>query len=91
MRKKILTVTDAFWISGRGLAIVEFDRTNELKFTEIGTPLIIICPDGKTINSEIGGSEKITTVSGRKGEVILLLSLTRQDVPIGSNVFVEID
>lgn len=85
MRKKILTITDVWQIKKGNIAIA--GKRQEEHIYGIGTSLIIIRPDGTKIETKVSGIEKMITVSGTKMEAILILNLTKEDLPSGSNVF----
>ena len=91
MQKQILTVTDTFCISGKGLAIVEKNPKRLLKDNIIGNLIIIINPDGAKYETQISGIENFTTVSGTRGKALLVRELTKADIPIGAKVFLTVE
>lgn len=89
MRKKILIVTDTFGILGKDLAIVEMGQAEISKKVEVGIPIIIVCPDKTEIKTKIAGIENILTVSGHRGLAFLIEGFPQENVPIGSEVFIN--
>lgn len=83
----MFTIEDHFQITGRGLVIVgeKEDKSLELK---IGTSIIIETPEGKEIQSKVDGLEMLNPPNF-KSEAILIRDFTKNDLPIGSTVFVN--
>ena len=89
MREKIFIIEDHFQIKGRGVIIT---GKTEKKSTElrIGTPIIICRPDGKEIETKVGGID-IFNPPNFKNVAILVHNLTKDDLLIGSSVFIDLN
>lgn len=79
MREKILTVEDAFWIPSQGIVVTESGTDDGIADLELRTSVIIIFPDGKSVESEVLATEKFRFVSGTKGQGILLKGFVKED------------
>ncbi len=88
MRRKLFTVTDCFKIAGRGTAIVS-NRPPALPEFEIENPIVLVLPDGQEFLSKISGIEMPITVSGTHKIAILVENLTKDEILIGTEVFLE--
>jgi hypothetical protein len=86
MARLLFTVTDRFYIAGRGVIPVPgiVPATNE-RFRP-GDPLLLKRPDGSEIYTRIAGIEM---PNPNPGPVVLvtLLELTKDDVPVGTQVW----
>jgi hypothetical protein len=87
MRKKVFTIKDHFLITGRGLIIVG-ERADKNLWLRMKMPLIIVKPNGEQLNTYVGGLESFSPPNF-KTEAILIHDLTKDDLPIGSEVFVD--
>lgn len=88
MREKLFIIEDHFQIKGRGLIITGKRRKNPAEL-RIGTQLFIRRPDGKEIETKVGSIEMLNPPNF-KNEAILVHNLTKDDLPIGSSVFVNL-
>ncbi len=87
MRRKFFTVEDHFEIIGRGLVIVgkkgvpifKFKDRNAFNYYSTGR---------KEFKTKVGGIEMLSPPNFTF-EAILLLQLTKEDVPTGSEVFLN--
>jgi translation elongation factor EF-Tu-like GTPase len=88
MPRRLFVVEDAFFIEGRGLVpLPGIVPQGEERF-RIGDPVVIKRPDGSCVEWTIGGFEIHSTPSRPGNDVpILLKSLNKDDVPIGSEVW----
>lgn len=87
MREKIFVIEDHFQIKGRGLIItgkIE-KKSSELK---IGIPIIVCRPDGSEVETKIAGIDRFRPPNFEI-EAILIHNLTKDDLPIGSSVFIR--
>jgi hypothetical protein len=89
MARCLFIVEDSFFIPGRGLVPVPgIQRRGEERF-RVGDPLLLKRPDGSCLEWKIGGIEMISCSPPRpKDEVVILLrGLTKDDVPIQTQVW----
>lgn len=90
MNQKLFTVDDRFDIKQRnGLAVVGEYHPNLSSFN-LKDEIVLARPDGTKITTNIADSEIIQTVSGNKMISILIENLTKNDVPIGTEVFLKL-
>lgn len=87
MRQKIFVIEDHFQIKGRGLIIVG-KIEKELTELKIGTPMIICRPDGSEVETKVAGIDMFSPPNF-EFEAILVYNLTKDDIPIGSSVFIN--
>lgn len=86
MSRRLFTVSDTFTIRGRGLVPVPgFVPVGEERF-RVGDPLLLKRPDGSEVRTAIGGLELLDPNPNRD-VVVLLKELTKDDVPIGTEVW----
>jgi hypothetical protein len=89
MRQKLFTVEDNFYVSGRsGTVIVGNSRPN-LPIFKIGENVLLVRPNNTELIAEIGVIEMPVTVSGVKKAAISIENVTKEDVPIGTEVFLD--
>lgn len=88
MQQKLFTVEDRFKITGRGVVITGAQR-EDLPQIKLGVSVILITPDGTEISAEVAGVEDFRTVSGHKGIGILINNLTKEAVPVGTEIFLN--
>lgn len=88
MRKKLFTVEDTFQIEGRGLEIVGKDNKGSTIKIKPGDMLIIVKPNKEEIRTKFIG---FSMFSPPNFEVLATSfpNLTMEDIPIGSEVFVD--
>ena len=86
MRQKLLIVEDHFQITGRGLVVVGKVEKNS-PIIKIEDSLIVISEDNK-IKTKLAGFE-MPGPPNFNSLGILLPELTKDDVPIGSDIFVD--
>jgi hypothetical protein len=83
----LFTVTQTFAIQGRGVVLLpELRLIGEERF-RVGDPLLLKRPDGKQDQVRIGGLEFLTPISGRCQLVVMLTDRSREDVPVGTEVW----
>ncbi len=87
MREKVFVIEDHFQIEGRGLIITGKIEKNSPRL-KIGTPIIVSRPDGSEVETKIAGIE-MCSPPNFEIEAILILNLTKDDLPIGSSVFIN--
>ena len=89
MARCLFTVEDTFSIKGRGLVPVPGIVPQGEERFRVGDSIIIRRPDGSHLESTIGGIEMISVTPPRpKNDVVILLkNLSKEDVPIGSEVW----
>jgi hypothetical protein len=85
----LFIVEDTFYIKGRGLVTVPGVLCQGEERLRVGDPLVLIRPDGSRLEWIIGGIELISCSPPRpKHEVVILLQgLSKDDVPIGTEVW----
>ena len=88
MRERIFTVEEHFQIDGLGLVIVG-KVENQSHSLKIGMPLIIVNPSSWIIETKLSGIN-MTKPPNFKVWSISISELIKEDVPIGSNVFIDI-
>src|SRR5689334_20273350 len=86
MARLLFTVTDRFYIAGRGLIPVPGIVPAANERFRVGDPLLLKRPDGSEISSRIGGIEM---PNPNPGPVIVfnLPELKKDDVPVGTQVW----
>jgi translation elongation factor EF-Tu-like GTPase len=89
MARCLFVVEDTFFIKGRGLVLVPGIVLQGDERLRVGDPILLKRPDGSFFESAIGGIEMIygTPPSSKQNVHILLKDLTKEDVPIGSEVW----
>ena len=90
MGRCLLKVVDTFAIPGRGVAMAPGIVLIEGEKVRIGDPLMLIRPDGTRLMSVIGGLEFFNP-NPRSEIGIFLKDLTKEDVPIGTEVWLTLD
>ena len=89
MKEKIFEVSDRFFIKGRGTVVTGILQTDRV--IKIGTPVVIIRPDNSEIKSEIRGADFFTRSFTENRTVgILIKDVAKEDVTIGSELFIEV-
>ena len=89
MARCLFVVADTFPIKGRGLVLVPgILPLGEERF-RIGDPIVLKRPDGSRLDSRIGAAEHPHSTPPRpKNEILIVLKdLTKEDVPVGSEVW----
>ncbi len=88
MRKKLFTVEDTFQIEGRGLEIVGKDNKDSTIKIKPGDEMIIVKPNKEELRTKFIG---FSMFSPPNFEVLStpLQNLTKEDVPIGSEVYID--
>ncbi len=87
MARLLFTVEDSFLIQGRGLVPVPGITPVGNERFYIGDGILLRRPDGTELNWQIGGIEMFNPPSKTFDVVILLKDLTKDDVPIGTEVW----
>ncbi len=91
MIRKLMTVEDTFKITGRGLILVgKFN--DEIDKLKIGDPIIVVTPKKEKLGLTIKGVELITRIDRSqpyKHSSFSVGYLVKEDVPVGSEVFIE--
>jgi len=85
MRQKLLTIDDVFKIAGRGIVITG-NQPEVLPEFKIGNPIVLVLPDGREIMTKISGFDLFNVA---KGSAILIENIAKEDVPIGTEVFLH--
>jgi len=88
MRQKLFTVTDTFNIVGRGTVLVG-EQPIVVPDFKIGSPIVLISPEGQEIISKIGGTDSPTTVNGTRLMAVFIQNIAKDEVPIGTEIFLE--
>src|SRR5208337_2384973 len=87
MTRRLFTVEDTFLIQGRGLVPVPGIVPQGDERFRIGDKIRLKRPDGSEIEWQIGGLEMLCPRPRPDEVVILLKSLTKDDVPAGTEVW----
>jgi translation elongation factor EF-Tu-like GTPase len=92
MRQKLFTVEDVFNLTGRGIVVAGELEQNSPIF-KVGNIVLLIHPDGKELVTEIIGIEMVNPIDyenfNRKKIGVLLKVVSKEDVPIGTEVFLN--
>jgi hypothetical protein len=89
MRQELFTVDDVFKIGGRRGIVIVGDHQTDLPEPKLGSAIILIPPDDAETITEVGGIDIFSTVSGNKKIGILVKNVTKEDVPVGTKVFLK--
>lgn len=87
MRQKLFTVEDNFKISGREGIVIAANLPPNMPDLKGKEKIVLIQPEGREIETEIAGIEMVRTVSGIRKIALLIKDVTKEDVPIGTEVF----
>ncbi len=79
-------VEDCFKIAGRDGIVVAANRPADLPELKVGNNIVLIQPEGREIETAIGGIEMVLTVSGVKKIAVLVKNIEKADVPAGTEV-----
>lgn len=86
MGRCLFTVKDAFAIRDRGLVLVPgIIPIGDERF-RVGDPIVLRRPDGTSVDTRIGGLEMLDPNPNRD-TVIMLKEFSKEDVPIGTEVW----
>ncbi|MFN0198942.1 MAG: hypothetical protein ACKVT0_19510 [Planctomycetaceae bacterium] len=86
MARHLYTVSDTFFLQGRGVVLIPGIKPVDDELFRIGDPIVLRKPDGTTMNTEIGGIEMLDPNPNYE-VVIMLKGLTKDDVPVGTEVW----
>jgi hypothetical protein len=86
MARLLFTVTDRFYLPGRGVCPVPGITPVEGERFRCGDSLLLKRPDGSEIRTRIGGIEMPNPTPGPV-VVVNLLELKKDDLPIGTQVW----
>jgi hypothetical protein len=86
MPRRLFTVSDTFLIRGRGLVLVPGIVPVDDERFRAGDPLPLKRPDGTALRTTITNFE-IMNPNPRREVVVCLKELTKEDVPIGTEVW----
>ena len=86
MARLLFTIEDTFFILGRGLVPFPGIVPVRNERFRIGDPLLLKRPNGRTVMSRIAGIEMMNPPLPNFAVVVLLKELTKNDVPIGTEV-----
>jgi hypothetical protein len=89
MARRLFTIEDTFLITGSGLVPVPGIVPQGDERFRVGDPILLKRPDGSCLQWKIGGLEMISCTPPRPRDdvVILLQGLSKEDVPVGSEVW----
>jgi len=87
MARRLFTVEDRFYIDGRGLIPVPGIVPEHGERYRVGDPIELRRPDGSVLRTRIGGIEMINPTPQRSDTIILLRECTKDDVPVGTEVW----
>lgn len=83
----LFILTETLTIPGRGIVLLpELKPVDDERF-RVGDPLLIRHPDGTDEAVGIGGLELLKPLNGNCELVVTLSGKSKQDVPIGSEVW----
>ena len=86
MPRCLFVVEDTFFLKGRGLVPVPGIVPVGKERFYIGDPLLLKRPDGTSVSTSIAGIE-ICCPNPRHDVVILLKELSKEDVPVSTEVW----
>jgi len=86
MARCLFAVEDTFTIRGRGLVLVPGIIPDGDERFRVGDRIVLRKPDNSSIDAQIGGLEMLSP-NPRHEVVILLKTLTKEDVPVGTEVW----
>ena len=87
MARLLFTVTETFTVQGRGIAVLpELIPIGEERFS-VGDLLSLKWPDGAEGMVRIGGLELAKPVKGDCELVVMLSGKSKEEVPIGTEVW----
>lgn len=87
MSRCLFVVEDTFEIRGRGLMLVPAINPMGDERFRVGDRIVLRKPDGTSVEAPIGGLEIPMSDNPRQGAVIMLKTLTKEDVPAGTEVW----
>lgn len=87
MARCLLTVKEAFEIEGRDLLLVPGIVPQEIELFSAGDPILLKYPDGRTVNTVISELELIHPNPRNEVVVMMLKSLKKHDVPVGTEIW----
>ncbi len=87
MARLLFTVEDAFFIEGRGLVPFPGIVPVENERFRIGDSIMLKRADGTELKRQLAGIELCSPPQPNYAVVILLKGLTKDDVPIGTEVW----
>ena len=89
MNQKLFTVGDRFYIAGQNGTVIAGEYQQNSPIFKIKDEIVLIQPDGTETTAEVSGIEIVKTVSGKKKTAILIENIIKEDVPIGTDVFLK--
>ena len=87
MARKLFVVQDTIFIKGRGVAALPGIVPEGDERFRVGDLIILKRPDGTELNWQIGGLELMHTPRPRGDIVVLLQGLSKEDVPLGTDIW----
>jgi translation elongation factor EF-Tu-like GTPase len=92
MQQLLSIVEDLFQISGRGLIVVPGIPSSGNWKIKIGDPLVLKRPDGIELTTIVSGIEMLahTRPGPHPMPILLGAEVTKEDVPIGTELWVEV-
>jgi hypothetical protein len=90
MRQKLFTVEDRFYVQGRKGTVLVGNAQSNTPTVNIKDEIILIRPDIIEIVTEVDGIEMPLTVSGVRKIAISIENVTKEDVPVGTEVFLRV-
>jgi translation elongation factor EF-Tu-like GTPase len=87
MARLLFTVEDTFMIEGRGLVPLPGIVPQGDEQFRVGDPISLKRPDGSEIEWTIGGLELLSPPPPQHYVVVLLKGLSKDDVPIGTEIW----
>lgn len=87
MRRRLFKVEDCLYTVSGSLVLAAKTRQDSLDFKE-GDSIVLIKPDGTEIETQIGGTGRFKVINSYV-ESITLDGLKNEDVPIGTEVYLE--
>jgi translation elongation factor EF-Tu-like GTPase len=93
MRKKLFVIEDVFQITGRGIVVTGEIESDSFPH-KIGSKVVLVKPSGEKLLSKVIGIDYFTPIDGRRvnrNKVGVLLDniILKEDVPIGTEVFLD--
>ena len=87
MARKLFVVQDTIFIKSRGVAALPGIVPEGDERFRVGEPIILKRPDGTELSWQSGGLELMHTPRPRGDIVVLLQGLSKDDVPLGTEIW----
>jgi hypothetical protein len=90
MNQKLFTVENSFHLEGRNGTIISGELEPNAHQFKVGNFVALVKSDGSKLTVQIAGIELIRKFTPNRKTGILIQKLTKEDVPVGTEVFLEL-